>query len=205
VLPGKGPTMNTASNVVNGTPAATGGVLYAPLRTPLPGTAVTAIPSGFNSGGYVSEDGMTKSESRDVNSIKDWKGLTVKRSQTGFEATFQFAFLEYLGEAGAIAVYGENAVTVTPATADHGKQMKVAVKGDVAPHLSWIFDMADGDAVIRILVPDGQVTETGDTPFGNSDAAVRDVTISAFPDEDGVLFYELTDDGIKVGATVPSS
>lgn len=188
---------NTATNVINGTPAATGGVLYAPLKTPMPGTAVTAIPDGFTAGGYVSEDGLTKSESRDTNSIKEWGGLTVKRSQTGYEATFAFAFLEYLSVHGAKVIYGESSVTVTEATTTHGTQMRVAVKGQAAPHLSWIFDMADGDAVVKILVPDGQVSETDDTAFGNSDAAGRGVTITAFPDEDGVLFYELTDDGIK--------
>lgn len=198
MLPGKGPTMtNTASNVINGTPAATGGVLYAPLGTTMPGTAVTEIPSGFTSGGYVSEDGLTKSESRDTASIKEWGGLTVKRSQTGYEATFQFAFLEYLSEHGAKVIYGADAVTITPATTEHGTQMKVAVTGKASPHLAWIFDMADGDAVVKILVPDGQVSETDDTAFGNSDAAGRGVTITAFPDADGVLFYELTDDGIK--------
>ena len=195
---------NSAFNVVNGTPAATGGVLYAPLKTPMPGTAVTAVPDGFTAGGYVSEDGLTKSESRDTNSIKDWSGLTVKKSQTGYEATFQFAFLEYLSEHGAKVIYGEDAVVVTPATAQHGTQMRVAVKGKASPHLAWIFDMADGDAVIKILVPDGQVSETDDTVFGNSDAAGRGVTLTAFPDEDGVFFYELTDDGLKVGATTGS-
>ncbi|NII42298.1 hypothetical protein E9228_002956 [Curtobacterium flaccumfaciens] len=195
---------NSAFNVVNGTPAATGGVLYAPLKTAMPGTAVTAIPDGFTSGGYVSEDGLTKSESRDTNSIKDWSGLTVKKSQTGYEATFQFAFLEYLSEHGAKVIYGADAVVVTPATSSHGTQMRVAVKGKASPHLAWIFDMADGDAVIKILVPDGQVSETDDTVFGNSDAAGRGVTLTAFPDEDGVFFYELTDDGLKVGATTGS-
>lgn len=195
---------NNASAVINGTPAATGGVLYAPLGTTMPGTAVTEVPAGFTAGGYVTEDGLTKSESRDTNSIKDWSGLTVKRSQTGYEATFQFAFLEYLSEHGAKVIYGSEAVTITPATDQHGKQMRVAVKGKASPHLSWIFDMADGDAVIKILVPDGQVSETGDTTFGNSDPAGRDVTLTAFPDADGVLFYELTDDGLKVGAVAGS-
>lgn len=189
--------MNNASRVINGKPVAAGGVACGPLGTPLPETAVDPLDEALIRAGYISEDGVTKSESRDTNELKEWGGLTVKRSTTGFAVTLAFQFLEYLNPVGARAIYGENAVKVTSATADHGEQMVVKVSGQEAPHLAWCFDMADGDAHLKVNVPDGQITETGDTPYSNSDGAVRDVTLSAYPDEDGVLIYELTDDGKK--------
>jgi len=187
---------NKSTRVINGKPVASGGVLIGPLGTTLPTTAVSTIAPAFIGAGYISEGGVTKSESRDVNEVKEWGGLTVKKSTTGFAVTLAFQFLEYLNPDSARAVYGDAAVTVVPATSTHGEQMKVAVSGQDAPHKTWVFDMADGLAHLRVLVPDGQITETGDTPYSNSDGAVRDVTLSAYPDADGVLVYELSDDGV---------
>jgi hypothetical protein len=185
----------SATNVVAGKPVATGGVLAAPLGTALPADTSTTPNAAFKGLGYVSEDGVKKSENRDSSEIKEWGGLTVKKSQTGFEATFQFQLLEYLNPDGAKAVYGDSAVTVTAASASHGAQMSVAVNGSAAPHKAWIFDMFDGLAKVRIAIPDGQITDVGDTSFDASDGAVRDVTITCYPVA-GVLYTELTDDGL---------
>jgi hypothetical protein len=189
--------MNTSANVINGKPVATGAVLYAPLGTAFPTDAIATPGDSFKSGGYVTEDGVTKAESRDVNSIKDMGGLTVKRTQTGYEVTFQFAFLEYLSVVAAESIYGTDAVDVEAATAAHGRRMKVTAKGQEAPHKARIFDMADGAAHLKILVPDGQISEIGDTTYGATDAATRNVTLTCFPDDEGALYYELTDDGVK--------
>lgn len=189
--------VNTASKVINGKPNASGGVLFAPLGTAFPGTAVAEIPTGFEAGGYVSEDGVTKSESRDSSTTKDWAGLTIKRTQTGYELTVQFAFLEYLNARAAAAIYGAGNVTVTPATTQHGEQMRIAYRGQESPHLSWILDMADGASRTKFLIPDGQVSEIGDTTWSSADAALRDVTLSLIPNADGVFAWELTDDGVK--------
>jgi hypothetical protein len=189
---------NNKFRVINGKPVAAGGVAVGALGVTLPQTAVDTLDDALVRAGYISEDGVTKSESRDTNEIKDWGGLTVKRSTTGFGVTLAFQFLEYLNPDAARAVYGARNVTVTPATATTGEQMRVNVTADDAPHLSWVFDMADGDAHLKVVCEDGQITETGDTPYSNSDGAVRDVTLTAFPDADGVYIYELTDDGRKV-------
>jgi hypothetical protein len=191
---------NSAARVINGKPVAAGGVALGPLGTTLPETATSDLDPALIRAGYISEDGVTKSESRDTNELKDWGGLTVKKSTTGFAVTLQFQFLEYLNPVGARAVYGDQNVTVTAATEEHGELMKIAVTAADAPHLAWVFDMADGTAHLKVLISDGQITEVGDTPYSNSDGAVRDVTVSAFPDEDGVYVYELTDDGRKTPA-----
>lgn len=196
---------NNKFRVINGKPVAAGGVAVGPLGTPLPATAVSDLAPALIRAGYISEDGVTKSESRDTNEIKDWGGLTVKRSTTGFAVQLAFQFLEYLNPDAARAVYGDRNVTVTDADATHGEQMRVNVTADDAPHLSWVFDMADGDAHLKVVCEDGQITETGDTPYSVSDGAVRDVTLTAYPDENGVFIYELTDDGRKVPVVTTQS
>ncbi|WP_230670765.1 phage tail tube protein [Rathayibacter sp. Leaf248] len=192
---------NTAGKVISGKSKVTGGVLTAPAGTTGRTDPKSGVPAGYSANGYVSEDGLSKTENRDVTTIKEWSGLVVKRTQTGFEVEFSFAFLEYLNADAAKAIYGDDAVVVTPATAEHGEQMIVTVSGKESPRLAWIFDMADGDAVISIEVPDAQVTATGDTSYNTSGAALRQVTLTAyFDDELGGFYRELSDDGIKVAA-----
>lgn len=189
---------NSAAKVVSGKPVATGGVLAAPVGTAMPTTARGTIDAAFDALGYVAEDGVTKSESRETNDIKEWGGLTVKKTQTGFEATFQFAFLEYLNADAAKTIYGDSAVAVTAGTETHGEQIEITVSGQEAPHRAWIFDMAEGLTRTKVCIGDGQITEVGDTTYSTDGAAQRQVTITAYPDADGVLYRELTDDGVLV-------
>ncbi|MEV8134294.1 hypothetical protein [Microbacterium aurantiacum] len=189
---------NNAKKVIAGKPVpVSGGVRVGPLGTTLPTTANGTIDAALVGAGYVANAGLTKTESRESRVTNDWGGLPIKRTQTSFGVQLSFAFLEYLNEEGAKAIYGDDAVTVAAATSTHGEQINIAVSGKEAPHKTWLFDMADGDAILRIAVPDGQVTAVGDTTYSTSDDALRQVTIDCFPDEDGNYYYELGDDGVK--------
>ncbi len=63
------------------------------------------------------------------------------------------------------AVYGDDNVTVTAATPSAGTLRTVKINADVLPHKSFVFEMKDGDAKIRIHVPDGQVNEVGEVTY----------------------------------------
>jgi hypothetical protein len=191
---------NSAANVFAAKPDTAGGVLIGPKNSPAPADALVAPAAGFTPSGYISADGMTKTESRDSQAIQEWGGLTVLTVQTGFEATFQWAFLEYLNAEAAKAIYGDTAVTVVPATTEHGEQITVAVDGTEAPYHGWLFETFSNGAKVRIFVPNAHVTDSGDTQFVATDAAVRDVTITASPDAAGKLYYELSDNGVTSAA-----
>lgn len=175
--------------------AASGGVLFRAPNSGKPTTAVSALTTGWTAGGYIHEDGVEREESRDVSEIKSWGGLTIRRSQTGFGTTLAFRFLEYLNPDVAGAIYGTANVTVTAATAGHGEQIIVNIKGIEAPHKAWLFDMYDGVAKLRVYVGDGQVTETGTVTYNQEGGATRDVTVTAYPDVNGDYVVEFSDDG----------
>lgn len=189
---------NNADNVVSGLPAVAGGVLAGPRGTALPTTAVGAPDAALIPLGYVWESGVERSEDRSTNDILEWGGKLVKRTQTGFVEELTFGFLEYLNADAAETIYGSGAITVTPGDATHGEQVAIAVKGDAAPHMSWVFDMIDGIAKIRLVVPDGQVTSTDTIAYTRDGAAIRTVTVTAYPDSTGTLVYEYTDNGVLV-------
>jgi hypothetical protein len=52
----------------------------------------------------------------------------------------------------------------------------------------------DGDVDIRIVIPDGQVTERGDVTYANGEAIGYDVTVTAYPDDSGVKAYIYRDE-----------
>jgi hypothetical protein len=64
--------------------------------------------------------------------------------------------------------------------------------------------MKDGDARVLIVVPDGQVSETGEVSFVKSSALTWPVTLTTYPDADGVNVYIYLDDGTVLTAGVPA-
>ena len=122
--------------------------------------------------------------------------------QTEFNATLQLVLLESLRADTLKAVYGAANVTVTPANAEHGTQVKVLKNSIKLPHLSWIMDTQDEEltAFYRSYLPDAQVVETGDVKVVHTDTIEYNITIEAFPDASGNNIYTFTDDGQTTGS-----
>ena len=187
---------NTVSNVVAGKPLTTGGVLIAPLGTALPTNTSTALNGSFVAAGYISSDGVTETTDRSVEKITAWGGDTVKVVQSEFSLTYGFTFIEVLNTGVLEAIYGDDNVAVTAATVSTGTLHAVAINSDQLPHKSYVFEVRDGDAKIRIVIPDGQITEVGDTVYNDEDVVGYEVTVEAFSDATGNQAYKYLDDGV---------
>lgn len=190
--------VNTASNAVVGKPKVTGGLWVAPKGTALPTNETTALAVTYQTVGYATEDGVTRTESRDSEVIKAWGGNTIVVAQTGVEATLQAGLAEYLNPLTQKLIYGDANVTSTPATSSAGNKLAIVGKlGSPAPHKVWVIEMFSGDAIGRLVFPDVQVTETDDVVYSDSELAARGVTATLFADSTGSYFYEYWDDGQK--------
>lgn len=187
---------NTAANIVAGAPLATGGVSIAPLGTAIPTDATTALVAAFKSAGYIGEDGLTESADRSTEKVKAWGGDVVKVLQTDFSTTYKFTFLETLNSDVLKTVYGDQNVTMTPATSTKGTLHTVKVNADVLPHKVFVFDVKDGSARIRIAVPDGQITEVGEITYSDGEVIGYEVTVEAYRDSTlGANAIKYLDDG----------
>lgn len=175
---------NTVSNVVAGKPLATGGVLIGEKGSTLPTDAATPLDAAFLAAGYIGEDGLTEATDRSTEKVKAWGGDIVKVLQTDFSVTYSFTFLESLNGDVLKAVYGDQNVTTTPPTTEAGTLHAVKVNSDVLPHKAFVFEVKDGDARIRIVVPDGQVTEVSEVTYSDSEVVGYTVTVEAFRDPD---------------------
>jgi len=179
---------NVATNVTAGKPAVTGAVYRAVLSDDLtiPTDATTALDSDFKALGYVSEDGLTNSNSPDTDIIKAWGGDPVLPIQSGKEDTFQFTLIEVLNAEVLKAVYGSTNVTGTISTG-----IVVNANSKEAEEACWVIEMVlRGGVLKRVVIPDGKITEIGDIEYTDDDAVGYEITISASPDSSGQTHYE---------------
>lgn len=181
-----------------GTPniAVTGGVLAGPLTAPVPTTAIAAIDAAIKPLGYVSEDGLEAQGERTVNAIKDWNADIIAQLQTEHSVRFALTLYAAWDEDVLAVVFGAENLTVTPATPSSGKLIRVKETGSVLPNLVWIFDMKTADKKLRIVVPNGKISETTERAYVAGELAGFQVTVEAFKDDDGVKAYRYYDDGI---------
>jgi len=188
--------MTDSNKVLTGKPLATGGVLMAPLGSTAPTDATTALDAAFKGAGYVGEDGLTESAERSTDKVKAWGGDIVKVVQTDFAVTYSFTFIETLNSEVLKAVYGKDNVTTTAATSTKGTLHAVKVNSDTLPRQAFVFEVKDGDARIRIYVPNGQITEVGEITYSDEDIIGYEVTVEAFRDSDlGANAVKYLDDG----------
>lgn len=180
---------NKAKNVSTSSPKVTGAVYYAPLGTTLPTDAKTALDAAFKGVGYISEDGLTRSQSRNSNDIKEWGGGVVSTVQIEYKESFKFKMIEALSDIVQKAVYGEKNVdgkldvTSTLMTVKHNALEPVSN--------AWVIDtvMLDG-TLSRIVVPNAKITELGDLAYKKDSAIGYDVTLSAMLDANGNTSYD---------------
>lgn len=177
---------NTVSNVTTGKPKTGGAVACAPIGSTLPTDATTALDAAFKVLGYVSEDGLTNSNSASMNDTKAWGGDIVLSGLEEKPDTFQFTLIETLNAEVLKAVYGAANVTGTLTTG-----ITVTANSTEPEAASWAFDMVMRDgAVKRIVVPNAKVTEVGDIVYNDTDAVGYEVTITAYPDSNGATHKE---------------
>lgn len=176
----------TVTNVTTGKPKTGGAAFFAPVGSTLPTDTSTALDNAFNGLGYISDDGLTNTNSPDTDTVSAWGGDTVLNLTKTKEDTFKFTLIESLNPDVLAAVYGKDNVTGTLSTG-----ITVKANADSNDSYSWVFDMIlRGGALKRIVVPNASVTDIGDIEYKDDGATGYEITISASPDESGNTHYE---------------
>lgn len=178
--------MSTVSNVTAAKPAVGGAVYMAATSATLPTATGTSLGTAFTSLGYISEDGLTHSNSPESETIKAWGGDVVLTPVTGKEDTFSFTLIEALNPDVLKLIYGSSNVTGTLAAG-----ITVNAKAEDMEAHAFVIDMVmRNSAAKRVVIPNGCVSEVGEVTYADGEAVGYEVTVTAFPNSSGVTHYE---------------
>jgi hypothetical protein len=171
--------------------ALSGAVYSAPLLTAQPTTPSETWPVGWVDLGYISEDGVTEAYSDDSEVIKAWQGgATVRTVITSTEATFAFTCLETRKDVWE--TYHKGSLLT-----DDGATATMQVRNATAAERMFGFDVIDGTNHVRIVVARGEVSERGEIVYRNNEPVGYELTITAYPNADGVTAIKMSDaDGL---------
>lgn len=164
-------------------PVVNGAAWVGEMTATTPQSASAAL-TGFNSLGWLTEDGITMTVNRDTEDLKGFGGDTALTIQTSHDVEFTFKPMEW-NETVAKEMFGADNV-------DDDVE-GVRVKGDTLPGRKYVFDMQGRNSqLIRVVVPNCQVTSLGELPFKHNEPMASEFTLKALPDASGVKVYIYT-------------
>ena len=171
-----------ANNILVGT---TGTVSVAPTGTAAPTTTSGALNAAFIDGGFLTEEGFTFTESKEITDVNVWQGFYPARKMVTARAVqVSFGLREWKKATIEFALGG----TVT---ANHPNHTYVPPLPTAIGLRSLVIDWQDGTRYFRLYFPTGLVTENVESNFTRTDSSILPVTFEATDPGGGTNIFTL--------------
>lgn len=157
--------------------AANGIVRVAPVGTTAPTDPTSAPAAAWRHLGYVTEDGATFTDSKEIEDILAWQSFyPVRKIVTSKDARVSFALRQWNENTIPLA-FGGGSVT-NPST---GVWRYAPPSPEDIDERALMIDWQDGTKDYRLIIPKGIVTDAVETNLVRTDSAVLPITFAAVP------------------------
>lgn len=180
-------TATKNQTLIGGPVKSTGGISAGDLGVALPEKASSELDKAMTALGLVGEDGVSEKTSRGSNKVKAWGGSDARVVQDDFGVEYTFTLLE-TGEVQLKEIHG--AGNVEKVASSDMDELKIKINKDPLPNRAYVFDIKDGDTKVRIVVPNGQITDIDEVKYTHKDVTAYAVTVTAYEDSDGNNAYK---------------
>lgn len=154
-------------------------------------TAPTDIASSWSASwvdiGLVGEDGIELTNDADSTKHFAFGGQKVRTSKSKFEKQFKFVALEYGDVVFDLLNPGSTASSASGITTR-------TIKRPVPNPKAFGVELVDGDVTRRLIIPKGEVTETGAIKLTDDEMDGFEMTLDCYEGAGNVWYYEITDD-----------
>ncbi|NYI06069.1 hypothetical protein FHU37_003012 [Allostreptomyces psammosilenae] len=147
---------------------------------------MTTVPA-WKAVGLLSEDGATESREEDTSDFFAWGGMLVRTRKSRHKRTITVTCLE-----DNLTVFGlvNPGSTVTTTGGVNTRAVRVPTREKMA----FVLELTDGNVTRRRHIPTAEVTEVGEVTLSDSELTAYALTITIYPDADGLLFYDIDND-----------
>lgn len=157
----------------------TGMFYHAVAGTALPTYPGESLAAAWTEVGAISSDGITFNSNWSFEKLKNWANQ-IERMLPGDESGSVSAPIIDTTEESFKTIFGSENVTVTPATATHGKLISVDITANSMPEAeAYLFLIKDDDDMIMIGTKKGYISELAEVAFQPDAAITWNPTISA--------------------------
>jgi hypothetical protein len=186
----------TVSQIAAPSPKVTGGINYAPYGTALPTDPTTALDPAFISLGRVEQNGIERTEDRPEGKQYDWGGDLIAILQDHYGFQLKFRLLQQVNPQVQKTAHGTSNVTVVPPTSTVGTMITTNINAKLLDTGSWVVDAYYQQMNARLVIPYGRPTSVQGPKWSHKELALFDITLEAFPDNNGNFAIEIWNDGI---------
>lgn len=177
-------TKQNSDNIQVVRPKVAGSVFVADSGTTLPTSVDAGTPDGFDSLGWLSEDGITMSIDKETTDLKGFGGDTVLTLQESHTVTFTLKPTELNGYV-LERQFGAGSVTHVD-----GKVSKFQINADDTDEFAMIIDLRGRmGQLVRLVVPRAKVTALGETSIKHNEPFASEWTVTAYSDDSGNKVY----------------